>query len=129
MSPKPHQLLNILLLSCYVLFWVVQNFKKMNVSKTSSSSSLPSLPESSPQKIQLVSKSVSDRLLEKFFDVSELGFDYEQSGLWSPPIRRSVFLSSPGRIFTEEEMLGKLRNVTDARRARRRHKACCHVWY
>ncbi|KAJ6926079.1 hypothetical protein NC651_010504 [Populus alba x Populus x berolinensis] len=97
----------------------------MDISKCSSS---PSLPESSssPRRIQIVSKFVSDRLLDKFFDATEFDFDYEQSGIWSPPIRRSAFLSSPGRIFTDEGMLGKLGNVMDARRARRHNKACCN---
>ncbi|XWS18531.1 hypothetical protein CRYUN_Cryun32bG0052000 [Craigia yunnanensis] len=80
------------------------------------SSSPSNLSEPSPVKVQVVSKSISDRLLEKFFDVSEYNFDYEKSGLWSPPVRRSAFLSSSGRIFNEQEMLERLKSVMDRRR-------------
>lgn len=66
--------------------------------------------ETYPQKIQIVSKSVSDRLLLKFYDEPQFDFDYEKSGLWSPPVPRTVFLSSPGSIFTDQEMLERLRS-------------------
>ncbi|PQQ00876.1 uncharacterized protein Pyn_18744 [Prunus yedoensis var. nudiflora] len=62
-----------------------------NLDSTADSSSSASTTPS----IQMVSKSVSERLLGKFFDASQYDFDYEQSGLWSPPLRRSVFLDSP----------------------------------
>lgn len=68
------------------------NFETDHSNSDSSNSPSPS--------IQMVSKSVSDRLLGKFFDASQYDFDYEQSGLWSPPLRRSVFLDSPGNIIS-----------------------------
>lgn len=84
--------------------------------------------ETSPHNVQVqhVPKSVSDRLLEKFYDESQFDFDYEQSGLWSPPIPRTVFLSSPGRIFTEQEMLERLRSK-NARRHGKKFRICFSV--
>ncbi|TKY66392.1 hypothetical protein E2542_SST09264 [Spatholobus suberectus] len=79
----------------------------MSESELASSESPPS-STSSPPTIQIVSKSFSERLLGKFFDASQFDFVYEQSGLWSPPIRRTVFLTSPGNICSQDEMMRKL---------------------
>ncbi|KAL0321312.1 UNVERIFIED_CONTAM: hypothetical protein Sradi_5392700 [Sesamum radiatum] len=93
----------------------------MSTSETSSSSSTDHhhhLP--SPTSIQLVSKSVSRRLLAKFYDASQFDFDYSQSGLWSPPLPRSVFLTSPGKISSDHDMAAKLREALRTHTARRR---------
>ncbi|KAM6573915.1 uncharacterized protein LOC115697975 [Cannabis sativa] len=81
-------------------------------SATSSSSSSSSESESSTttttttSNVQMVSKSVSERLLGKFFDASQYDFDYQQSGLWSPPLRRKAFLDSPaGNVCSDVDQL------------------------
>ncbi|KAE9617044.1 hypothetical protein Lal_00034453 [Lupinus albus] len=85
-----------------------------SVETSLSCSTLPTSPC-----IQTVSKSVSERLLGKFFDASQFDFDYEQSSLWSPPIKRTVFLTSPGNICTEDEMFRKLNKANKASKINR----------
>ncbi|KAL2326816.1 hypothetical protein Fmac_020243 [Flemingia macrophylla] len=80
----------------------------------------PSSTSSSPT-IQIVSKSISERLMGKFFDATQFDFVYEQSGLWSPPIRRTVFLASPGNICSQDEMMRKLKK---AKKTRKRPMLC-----
>ncbi|RQO85929.1 hypothetical protein POPTR_001G393001v4 [Populus trichocarpa] len=100
----------------------MENISEASPSPSPGSSSLASLS------IQMVSKSVSERLLGKFFDASQYDFDYEQSGLWSPPIpARRVFLASPaGHIYSQGEFFSELKK---GKRACRRRIACFNAFW
>ncbi|GAV60704.1 hypothetical protein CFOL_v3_04233 [Cephalotus follicularis] len=94
-----------------------------------SSSPVCTTPESfSPIRlsIQVVSKSLSDRLLGKFLDTSQYDFDYEQSGLWSPPIPIRAILTSTGDSCREDRFYSKLKK---AKKACTRCIACFNVFW
>ncbi|KAI3441464.1 uncharacterized protein J3R85_002040 [Psidium guajava] len=92
----------------------------MSESSSQASSSKATSKSIDSPSIQTVSKSVSDRLLSKFFHASQFDFDYEQSSLWSPPIHRSVYLDSSGNaVHCGEEAWSRLKSVKRARRRNR----------
>ncbi|PON75669.1 hypothetical protein PanWU01x14_039290 [Parasponia andersonii] len=89
-----------------------------------------SSPISSPT-IQMVSKSVSERLLGKFFDASQYDFDYQQSCLWSPPLRRKAFLDSPAGnvvLCSEDHLFFKLKNAKNIKAWPRRFFSFAAFW-
>lgn len=139
LNPSPNSTKLITNLSLISFF---SSFKKSSSSSfelntmtmsTSSEDTYSPSSQASPLTVQVVSRKVSDGLLVKFSDLSEFGFEYEKSGLWSPPVRRAAYLSPRGVICTQEQIISKLQMVDSngscqqSSRRGRRSFACLNV--
>ncbi|ESQ55505.1 hypothetical protein EUTSA_v10027446mg [Eutrema salsugineum] len=87
----------------------------------------PSSSSSSSVFAESVSKPVSEKLLQKYIDVSEFQFNYQQSGIWSPPFQRTAFLTPQGTILTNKEMAEKFENLLKPPRIKRYNLNCCRL--
>ncbi|ERM97641.1 hypothetical protein AMTRI_Chr01g132330 [Amborella trichopoda] len=90
------------------------------------------LHEDPSPKIQVVSKATSEKLLGKFSDLSEYGFDYEESRLWSPLVPRGAFFfNSPNHISTDREMFARLKAHENASSPskKKKYKERFHVFW
>ncbi|XP_031377306.1 uncharacterized protein LOC116192800 [Punica granatum] len=59
---------------------------------------------------------------------------YEQSGLWSPLIQRTFFLSSEGKILPQHEMFSKVTSITisdsyELRKSGYTGRQKCRAWF
>ncbi|KAH0450633.1 hypothetical protein IEQ34_021325 [Dendrobium chrysotoxum] len=79
----------------------------MSSSKITDPTTSSSTSSSSPARVQMVPRQVSDQLLIKFSDLSEFDFDYEKSSIWSPPVPRRAFITPQGIVCTHSQLMDK----------------------